>query len=98
MAGLLEGAPRHLVRSVELAKEKIASAWLTYRPLRKYGFALSRGEFRDGLCLRYGRDLLRLPSSCVCGKATSIEHSLSCPFGGFLPFGIMRSGILQRHC
>ena len=83
MAGLLEGAPRHLVRSVELAKEKGASAWLTCRPLRKYGFALSKGEFRDGLCLRYGWDLLRLPSSCVCGKATSIEHFLSCPFGGF---------------
>ena len=83
MAGLLESAPRHLVRSVELAKEKGASAWLTCRSLRKYGFALSKGEFRDGLCLRYGWDLLRLPSSCVCGKTTFIEHSLSCPFGGF---------------
>ena len=88
MAGLLEGAPRHIVRSGEQPKEKGASAWRE----------LSKGEFRDDLCLRYGWDLLRLPSSCVCGKATSIEHSLSCPFGGFLPFGIMRSGILRRQC
>ena len=46
-------------------------------------FNLTKGEFRDGLCLRYGWTPQRLPSSCVCGVTASVSHLLSCPVGGF---------------
>ena len=35
------------------------------------------------LCLRYGWSLPHLPSHCVCGKAFTISHALSCPYGAF---------------
>ena len=60
-----------------------ASSWLTCRPIARHGFALSKGEFRDGLCLRYGWTPSRLPTTCVCEKAFTTAHALSCPFGGF---------------
>ena len=30
-----------------------------------------------------GDHAVNLPSNCVCGKSFSVEHSLSCSFGGF---------------
>ena len=59
-------------------------SWLTALPLADQGFALHKGAFRDALCLRYGWQPHLLPSHCTCGKTMSIEHALSCPFGGFL--------------
>ena len=35
------------------------------------------------LCLRYGWTLPHLPSHCICGKAFSVTHALSCPHGAF---------------
>ena len=72
-----------LQHSAQLAAEKGASSWLTCRPLKAHGFSLSKGEFRDGLALRYGWLPPRLPSSCVCGKAFHVNHALSCPHGGY---------------
>eukprot|EP00117_Sycon_ciliatum_P041466 scpid91328/ scgid3400/ len=69
--------------AISLAEEKGASSWLTCRPIARHGFALSKGEFRDGLCLRYGWTPSRLPTTCVCEKAFTTAHALSCPFGGF---------------
>ena len=63
--------------------EKGASSWLTCRPISRHGFALSKAEFRDGLCLRYGWTPSRLPSTCLCEKPFTVAHALSCPFGGF---------------
>ena len=71
------------VRTIDLARERGASSWLTCKPLRHYGFNLTKGEFRDGLCLWYGWTPQRLPSSCVCGVTASVSHLLSCPVGGF---------------
>eukprot|EP00117_Sycon_ciliatum_P014358 scpid90298/ scgid0023/ len=71
------------VRTIDLARERGASSWLTCKPLRRYGFNLTKCEFRDGLCLRDGWTLQRLPSSCVCGVTASVSHLLSCPVGGF---------------
>uniref|UniRef100_A0A1X7SJN9 Uncharacterized protein n=2 Tax=Amphimedon queenslandica TaxID=400682 RepID=A0A1X7SJN9_AMPQE len=41
------------------------------------------GAFRDAVCIRYGWRPPDLPSSCVCGHAFSVDHALSCTYGGF---------------
>ena len=41
--------PTSLRRSVDLAKEKGASTWLTALPLVEHGFTLHKGAFRDGI-------------------------------------------------
>ena len=41
-------------RAMSLAQEKGASIWLTTVPMDEHAFALSRGDFRDAICLRYG--------------------------------------------
>ena len=73
---------------LQSASEDGASAWLTSLPIGKQGFALSKQEFCDALFMRYGFDLKRLPSSCVCGASFSVEHALSCKVGGF---------VIRRH-
>eukprot|EP00117_Sycon_ciliatum_P030601 scpid92847/ scgid24081/ len=83
MADALRSDHRELAPVLDLASEKGASSWLTCRPLSRHGFTLSKGDFRDGLCLRYGWTPPRLPSLCVCSKPLNVSHALSCPFGGF---------------
>ena len=39
--------------------------------------------FHDAVALRYGWDPARFPQFCSCGAWFSIEHSFSCPKGGF---------------
>ena len=39
--------------------------------------------FHDALALRYGWLPSRLPTHHACGTSFSIDHSLSCPKGGF---------------
>ncbi len=39
------------LRSVELAKEKGSSSWLTALPLEEHGFSLHKGAFHDALAL-----------------------------------------------
>ena len=70
-------------RMLELAYEKGVSAWLARRPLRRHSFALTKSDFRDGLCLRYGWYPDQLPSFCACAAGFSVSHALSCPTGGF---------------
>ena len=38
---------------------------------------------RDAICLLYEWRQPDLPSSSVCGKSYSIDHCLTCPYGGF---------------
>ena len=71
-------------RSILLSEEKVASSWVTALPFVDFGFALSKSNFRDALHLRYGWQPARLPSSCVCGKDFSVDHSLTCSHGGYL--------------
>ena len=71
-------------RILEQAREDGTSNWLTVLPLAKYRFNLHKGDFRDSLLMRYGKDLPRLPSSCVCGKPMTINHALNCPRGGYI--------------
>ena len=68
---------------VDLAQEKGASTWLTSLPLEEFGFSLHKGAFRDALALRHGWMPLNTPTKCACGTHFSVEHSLSCPKGGF---------------
>ena len=75
--------PDNLKRAMDHASEKGASSWLTTLPIDEYGFALHKGAFHDALALRYGWQFSYLPTNCDCGKKFSIEHSLSCPRGGF---------------
>ena len=74
--------PRHLQRAMELGSEKGASSWLSALPIEDHGLALHKGAFRDTLCLRYNWQPTHLPSKCICGKAFSIDHALTCPTGG----------------
>ena len=72
-----------LKRAVDLAQERGASTWLTSLPLEEFGFSLHKGAFRDALSLRYGWLPSKSPTYCACGAHFTVEHSLSCPKGGF---------------
>ena len=81
-ATLKEQLSRPMQYAMELAAEKGASNWLSALPLKEYGFALSKSDFRDALHLRYGWELSRAPSHCICGQPFNADHALSCPTGG----------------
>lgn len=49
--------------------------------IKEHGFALQKGPFQDSLCLKYNWLPNHLPHKCICGKALSVEHALSCPTG-----------------
>ena len=53
-------------------------------PLSLYGFSLNKGEFRDAIRLRYGKELRGLPSQCPCGQKFDVNHALNCKKGGFV--------------
>ena len=72
-----------LRRAVDLATEKGASSWLTSLPLTEFGFTLHKSAFRDALALRCGWPPSHTPTHCDCGSKFTIDHSLSCPKGGF---------------
>ena len=67
--------------SMALASEKGASSWLTALPLKRYGFDLTKTEFRDGLSLRYGLQPKNLPLKCSCGEDFTVSHALHCGKG-----------------
>ena len=73
----------HLTTVAELAQNKGSSSWLTALPLEKYHFSLSKSEFRNAICMRYGWLPERLPAKCVCSESFTIDHALSCPHGAF---------------
>ena len=72
-------APRKTQRALDLATRTGSSAWLTVLPFQDLGFNLNKGEFRDA------EDI---PSTCACGEAFTVDHSMICKLGGF---------ITQRH-
>ncbi len=80
---LKEDLPHTLKRAMELAQEKGASSWLTALPIEEFGFTLHKRAFQDALALRYNWQPQNCPATCGCGARFSIEHSLSCPKGGF---------------
>ncbi len=74
-----------LQKSMQLAKEKGASALITTLPLERHGFVFPcKRDFRDLMCLRYHHTVPDLPPSCSCGEPFSIDHSQVCRNGGFI--------------
>lgn len=70
------------MRLVECAIEPGASTWLNALPIEEHGFLLSKGAFRDALCLRYGWPIAGVSSQCACGAAFSVDHAMICHKGG----------------
>ena len=83
-----EMATRKTQQALDLATEKGSSAWLTVLPLQDLGFNLNKREFRDAVKLRYDWPVEDIPSTCACGGAFTVDHSMICKLGGF---------ITQRH-
>jgi hypothetical protein len=72
-------------RTVNRAREGNTGAWLTVMPKMRSGNVLSATEFRDGLALRYGLPLQRLPETCDgCGARMDLQHALGCMKGGLV--------------
>ena len=66
-------------------KAKSTESWLTITPTIINGLSLSKGEFRDGMSLRYGFEFNELPKRCDgCGAKFTIGHALSCKKGGLV--------------
>ena len=75
-----------LKRSVTLAQEKGAGAWLSVLPIGSLGWVLNKEEFRDAIRLRYGWQIPNIPAYCVCGGKNPVDHTLTCKNGGYLIF------------
>ena len=71
-------------RTLLLAAEKGAGAWLTALPIQSIGYDLNKQEFRDGIHLRYGWRIPNTPSHCSCGQKNTIDHTLNCKLGGYV--------------
>ena len=80
-------------RALELANGKGSSTWLQTTPSKEHGFILSKQEFVDALCLRYGWSLGNLPSVCACGQPNDMDHCLICKKGGFV---VMSHNVLRN--
>ena len=86
---IMEMEPRKTQRALDLAAEKASSVWwLTVLPLQDLGFNLNKREFSDAVKLRYDWPVEDIPSTCACGEAFTVDHSMICKLGGF---------ITQRH-
>ena len=60
----------------EINQQDSASTWLTTLPIKEQGYTMNKNCFWDLLRLRYGWQLQRLPTTCVCGRApwTTFHH------------------------
>jgi hypothetical protein len=68
-------------RTLEQLSEPGASSWLGAIPLQSHGFDLTRGEFQDGLAIRYKKHIKNLPTHCPCGNVFDLTHALDCHKG-----------------
>ena len=71
-------------RTLELACEKGAGAWLSALPLQTLGYTLNKQEFKDAIYLRYGWNIPNTPFHCGCGAKNSVDHTLNCKLGGYI--------------
>ena len=79
-----EMAPRTTQRALDLATEKGSTEWLPVLPLQDLGFNLNKREFRDAVKLRYDWPVEDIPSTCACGEAFTVDHSMICKLEGFI--------------
>ena len=75
------GSDPLLQRTIDMMSAKCSSLWLTALPIQDQGFHLNKQEFQDALQLRYGWELSRVPSYCVCGASFSANHAMICHHG-----------------
>ena len=68
-------------RANDLAQMKGTSSWLTTLALKTEHYDLNKREFHDGIRLRHRWPLKYLPTTCVCGKGFSSDHTMSCAKG-----------------
>ena len=71
-------------RTLEQLSAPGASSWLGAMLVQSQGMNLTKGEFQDGLVLRYKLPVKNLPSECPCGKPFNVTHALNCHLGGFI--------------
>ena len=72
-------------RAMEGARMKGGSLVLTTMPIAEHGFHLaSKADFHDFLLLHFGWPLPKLPETCPCGSAYSVDHGQICKLGGFI--------------
>ena len=69
--------------ALNLASEKGSLSWLNALLLQRYGFNLTKGGFRDGLCFRYSWETKNTPAKCPCSQKFSLAHALHCPKGWY---------------
>ena len=69
--------------SLDLSMEKRTSCLLNALPLKIYHFDLTKGDFRDGISLRYGWEPVKLSSRCACGGNFVVAHALHWPKCGY---------------
>ena len=74
--------PDNLKHAMVLAQEKGASNWLTVLPMKKFGYSLHKGAFRDAITLCYG-ELETTSRLCMQQNILSGPSLVSCPKGVF---------------
>ena len=79
---LLAQAPEKMKIAIKAASEKGGSSWMTAIPSYDHGTVLHKGDFVDSCYIRYGWELLNLPTSCACGATFDVQHALDCQLGG----------------
>ena len=80
---LYDAAPPAMRVCMNIAREKGASSWVTACPSHDHNTVLSKGDFIDAVCIRYGWTLPNLPDVCVCGATFNVQHALDCLIGGY---------------
>ena len=68
---------------MKLTQQQTASSGLTFL-LLKGGYIVNKEYFFYLIRIRYGWQLVRLPSKCNCGSTFSNDHALSCKKGGLV--------------
>ena len=69
--------------ALNLASEKSSSSWLNALPIERYGFNLTTGGFRDGLCFRYSWEPINTPAKCPWSQKFPYAHASHCPKIGY---------------
>ena len=76
-------------KTIDRHFEAKTTSWLTTAVSSRDGLVLSKAEFMDNVCLRYGQPFKSIPPKCDgCSADFTVQHALSCMKGGL---------VTQRH-